>query len=303
MPLHIRNYQPDDLPALVDMLNAAEQVDNDGFHYTVDEMRHQFADPIYQPETVCFLAFAESGQLIGFCDVMVNSDYGWWAWGCVHPDYRRQGVGTRLLQTADSLATGGHVDRIINAVNVGACMLLEKQGYTALRDHYEMRIALDKPSPAPPFPAGITLRPFVPERDTRAVYEAHQEAFHDHWGHVETPFEAWIHEKLDDPRFDPTLWFVAVQYGQVAGLSLCRMWDSKQPELGHVDEFAVRSRWRKQGLGLALLQHSFHVMQARGFTAARLGVDAESNSNAVSLYQRAGMHLNKRWIIYRKDFP
>ena len=47
--------------------------------------------------------------------------------------------------------------------------------------------------------------------------------------------------------------------------------------------------WRKRGLGLAMLHHSFGVFYARGVTRCGLSVDARNASGAVRLYARAGM--------------
>jgi mycothiol synthase len=301
----VRPFRWDDLPALVDMLNTTAAYDQDGFYYTLDNMRHMLQQR--NPEADVFVAITTEGQLIGFVDTIFNSDYGEWAWGSVHPDYRRQGIGTQLLRAADAYvrsqqAASAMIDRIIDSANIGALRLLEAESYVALRDHFEMHIMLDQPLEAPDFPAGISLRSYVHERDGRAVWAAHQAAFRDHWGHIETSYETWEQAKIHDSRYDPSLWLIAVAGDEVAGLAICRRWDARQADLGHVDELAVSRHFRKRGLGLALLQQAFHVLQARGFTHARLGVDAESHSNAVALYERAGMHIRRRYIIYRKTY-
>lgn len=303
----IRPFRWDDLPALVDMLNVVAVFDQDGFHYTQDEVRHQFEQPPRRPEADVFLAVAGDGRVVGFTTTTFQADYGEWAWGCVHPDARRQRVGTRLLRAADAYIRQvaptfpATVDRIVDSANTGAVRLLEAEGYAALRDHYELWIRLDVPFTPPPFPDGIALRPYVHERDGRAVWQAHDEAFRDHWGHVEIPYDQWVQAKIEDPRYDPSLWLVAVDGDQIAGLAILRRWDDHQSDLGHVDELAVRHPWRKRGLGLALLRQAFYRLQTCGFASVRLGVDAESNSNAVALYARAGMRIKRRYIIYRKQ--
>jgi mycothiol synthase len=303
----IRLFQWSDLPAVVEVINRAAEVDHDDWRKTEGELRHEFARPGYDAEASVMVALSETGQIVGVCDSIPQSDYGEWAWGAVLPAFRRRQIGRRLVQTADASllermppAAPVSVDRIVSDTVTDAMRLFERLGYQPLRDHYDMRITLDQPILPAEFPDGITLRPFVPERDSRAVYDAHQEAFRDHWGHVDTPYETWLDEKLGNARFDPALWLVAVEGEKVAGLCLCRCWDDASPDLGHVDELAVRKAWRKRGLGLALLRHSFRLLQMRGFTCVRLGVDAESTSNAVDLYERAGMYRHKRYVIYRR---
>jgi ribosomal protein S18 acetylase RimI-like enzyme len=62
----------------------------------------------------------------------------------------------------------------------------------------------------------------------------------------------------------------------------------------------VRENYRGHGLGSALLQQGFRVLQAHGFTAAELDVDSENTSNAVALYERAGMTADRCYLTYRK---
>jgi ribosomal protein S18 acetylase RimI-like enzyme len=63
---------------------------------------------------------------------------------------------------------------------------------------------------------------------------------------------------------------------------------------------AVRRPWRKRGLGLALLKHSFALFQSRGFKTAALSVDGSSLTNAAALYERAGMQVQQQRLVYRK---
>jgi hypothetical protein len=60
--------------------------------------------------------------------------------------------------------------------------------------------------------------------DVLAVYRAYDEAFQDHWGHIEQPEEdglARFKHHFDDPSFDPTLWFIAKDGDEIAAVSLC----------------------------------------------------------------------------------
>ena len=57
---------------------------------------------------------------------------------------------------------------------------------------------------------------------------------------------------------------------------------------------------RHAGLGTALLTHAFAEFQRRGRKRAGLGVDAESTTGAVRLYERAGMRVLWRWDIWER---
>src|SRR4029079_12656768 len=105
--------------------------------------------------------------------------------------------------------------------------------------------------------------------------------------------------RFDDPEFDPTLWPIALDRlsGEVAGFSLNRY----RMGIGWIRTLGVRRRWRKRGLGEALLLHSFDEFYKRGTKTIGLGVDAQSPTGATRLYQRAGMHVAAEYVIYEKE--
>jgi len=302
----------DDLPVLVEMLNRAAEVDHEESRYTVEMLRHQFEMPDFSPENNVLVVTTPEGQMVGsgLIRLMFGMGRGWGS--CVvAPEYRQQGIGTRLIRLGDArileLCDGAveantpiHVRRAFMEPNPGCEALFESEGYRLIRYFYKMRISLDVPLEPPAFPEGITLRPFDRERDSMAVYEAEMDAFSEHWGFLRMPYESWEHTLMVPDRFDPTLWLIAWDGDEVAGMSLNRRWGDDQPELAWVDVLCVGRPWRKRGLGAALLNQSFYLFQQRGYTLAGLNVDADNTTNAVSLYERVGMHVHSRQAFYRK---
>ena len=71
--------------------------------------------------------------------------------------------------------------------------------------------------------------------------------------------------------------------------------------MGWVGTLGVTRSYRRNGLGLALLQHSFNEFYKRGRKQVGLGVDAGSLTGAVRLYERAGMHVAVRFDLYEKE--
>jgi len=186
----------------------------------------------------------------------------------------------------------------------------ERNNYEPVRIANRMRIDFNPAfaDQEPAWPAGIILRPFEQERDLEAVIHASREIFRDHWGHVEQPLEEeipqwleWIRNMGDD--FDPALWFVAVDRvtGEVAGYSLCDAEISGDHTRGYVASFGVRSSFRRQGLGLALLHHSFGELHRRGKVAVELDMDSENLTGALRVYTRAGMHPVRQIYTYEKE--
>jgi mycothiol synthase len=159
-----------------------------------------------------------------------------------------------------------------------------------------MEAELDEASPLPHWPADISLRTFVPGKDERVVYEAVEDAFRDLWGRPRNPFERFVRE-TEKESFDPSLWFLAVEGGEIAGIILCKTLAGE----GWVDVVGVRRPWRNRGLGLALLRHAFTEYHRRGTHRVSLSVDAESVTGAPRLYGRAGMRVRESYIIHLKE--
>ena len=87
---------------------------------------------------------------------------------------------------------------------------------------------------------------------------------------------------------------------EVACVSLCRIDAYEDPAMGWVNTLGVRRPWRRSGLGLALLRHSFGELYRRGKRAVGLGVDANSLTGATRLYEKAGMHVIHQMNNYEK---
>ena len=186
----------------------------------------------------------------------------------------------------------------------------ERLGFERVRVMQRMRIDFDSSyvAHAAEWPQGISLRPFVLERDLEKVVAADQEAFRDHWGHVDRPFEEelrqwkeWIQCEGDD--FDPTLWFVALDEanGEIAGYAFCDPHVAGDRTRGYIDGLAVRAPWRKRGLGRALLHHAFAELHQRGRVAVELDMDSENLTGASRLYERAGMVPFSQDYAYEKE--
>ncbi len=196
----------------------------------------------------------------------------------------------------------------IHTHNVGSFTpwhkLFANAGFALTRHSFIMHRNIEEAPPAPQWPAGITLRPFDPEVHFEAVYRADDEAFLDHFGHIKQPFEqgfALFKHWQTERSFDASLWFVAVEGGEIAGVSLCRVNEEEKTPIGWVGSLGVRRPWRKRGLGMALLMHSFGEFYRRGYKKASLGVDASNLTGALKLYERAGMYVARQYDRYEKE--
>jgi len=182
---------------------------------------------------------------------------------------------------------------------------LERAGFALLRAESHMRIELTAPAVTPVWPAGVAIRTVNLEKDLRAIVALWLEAWRDHWGFVERPyadvlatFVAEIESRCGP--IDPSLWFLAVEGEEVVGMSLCVSGLPGDPTGAYIYDLGVRPAWRRRGVALALLHHTFGEFRRRGFLAAELDVDSESLTGALRLYERAGLRVIRQELSYEK---
>ena len=287
------------------MFNAAEVELVGAGTITVERYRKEWMYPGFNLDQDTRIVLAPDGSPVGLAEVWTLNDppVHPWMWTRVHPEWRGRGIGTGLLAWSLSRALqaiGRVPPRARFAPRVAAPIghepsisLFHSFGFEAKRHSWTMTIELDPPPPAPVWPSGIRLRPYRHPQDLESVYRATIDAFRDHWGYVEVPFDQgfrmWRHDFVEARPFHPDLWFVAVEGDEIVGTALCRAKSDEDPEMGWVDSLAVRRAWRKRGLGLALLRHAFAALRATGARRAGLGVDAANLTGATRLYMRAGM--------------
>ena len=316
--IHIRNYRPDDLPALVALINDADAVDKLERATTRQEMEHEMGFPTAHPETDCFLVW-DDDRLVGYTDLFAREgdahiDGTIYCWGVVHPLWRRRGVGRRLLEAAyrraSEYAAGSEAERVYfqcNGRDVEEDRQALYQGFGMEPVRYFVNLVRPLNGNLAPakVPAGFRLRTFDPEGDTETVWQVDNEAFRDHWGYTGSDLGDYLHW-IKGPRFRPELWFLAEDEasGEVIGLGLNSIdpdWIAQTGrQEGYVDTLAVLPEDRCKGLGTALLVQSLHALGAEGMESAHLHADSENLTGAMRLYERVGFRVRKTSIAYRK---
>lgn len=183
---------------------------------------------------------------------------------------------------------------------------VERCGAKRVRIANRMRIDLDGFLNETECPKGIKLRAAALGTDLPALVAVMEEAFSDHWGHVEQPLDEAIaswREGIDSEgdRFDPSLWRLAMDREGIVGAILCSPDVGGDSTLAYVDSLAVRKAWRHRGLGSALLLHAFGELKERGKVAVELDMDSENLTGALQLYERVGMHVVRQEYFYEKE--
>jgi ribosomal protein S18 acetylase RimI-like enzyme len=314
----IRPATTEDLPAVLEVIHACSRKYLGTEEGTLEDIQNEWATPGFNLETDTRVALDPEGNLVGACELWTVSDVpvNPWNWWRVHPEHTGKGIEAAFLAWGEERAhkafekvpAGARVAMRSNTItgNQSAKDAMAAHGMQLIRHGFEMRIEMEQMPPAPEWSKGIRLVTFDgSDEQLEAIYRADDEAFADHFGHVQEPFESGFerfkHFMVNDKLFDKHLWFLAMDGDEIAGLSLCRRQSWADKEAGYVDSLAVRKPWRKRGIGLALLQHSFRAFWERSKRKVDLGVDAENLTGALRLYKKAGMRVLRQYDLYEKE--
>jgi mycothiol synthase len=316
----IRPATLDDVESVVALANACSVELIGRPEWEAHEFLNDWQSPSIHLETDVRVILNQARRIVGYASVWDTAPHvKLYGRVNVHPQWRGQGLGTYLghwieTRARDAVAKAPPETRVVLsqdkliADEPGNAFLLA-HGYRVARYFTRMLINVDGP-PLPSFPTGIAVRTFAVDPEARqawlrAIILAEHDVFRDHWGFVEHPLDQelsdWQHWIDHNPDHDPSLWFLAMAGDEIAGFSLCEPRTAEDPGMAYISSLGVKRTYRRQGLGLALLHHSFGEFHRRGTSRVALDVDDASLTGATRLYERAGMHAQRRSALYEKE--
>jgi len=184
-------------------------------------------------------------------------------------------------------------------------VVMERNGFEVVRHFFRMRIDLDSAAPLEPplWRDGVTVETADTADIRHAVYEVLEEAFVDHWNHAARTFDEWVgYFDATPEHVDLSQWVLVRVDGEPAAAMLGDL-SLAQIDEGYIRELGTRRAFRGRGLARALLLHSFAEARRRGWRSLQLGVDSESPTGAVGLYESVGMAPAWRALAMQRDVP
>lgn len=308
----------DDIPALVKLFHTVSIDRGHPEQISPDDIRQDWDNPKFDVAASVRVVEDASGAVIAIVSLWDTSNIPVMPEISVniHPAHRGKGIGQFLFQWGEQTLL-----RVIDrcppdariAYETGTLVgyapdetLYQELGYEPVRYFLRMVIEMTEQPPAPKIAQGFSIRTYRHPDEIRALAQAVDESFSDHYGYIERPLEQsverWEYRISSDKLFDAQDFFLAIEdaTGEIVGISLTRSEEWGTPEHAYVLNLGVRPAYRKKGLGLALLHHTFNAYWERGRSKVALHVDADSITGATRLYAKAGMHEDKKWVSYEK---
>jgi mycothiol synthase len=310
-----RPIGPADIPEWAALLAAIEAEERQDEHDSEQELLEEFSYP-YSDFARGSVAVYDGGTMAGYCVLTAQSTadpvHEMRQRGGVHPAYRSRGLGGQLLGWAETAAIPLHQERYPGrpltlagsciSRNPGTVELYAAHGYRQVRWFHGMTKDLIAALPDVPAPAGVQIVGFTPARSQDALL-VFNEAFRDHWGSIQSNAEQWAYHTRER-AFRPALSFLAYADDEPLGVIICYEYDAATEATGirdlNIPLIGTRRVGRRRGIASALLFRAFAEARAVGFSTASLGVDADSPTGAVGLYERAGFTVTDTWIAQQK---
>ena len=211
----------DDAAGLARLAAAVEEADGLDDHRVEADMRKQLTDPMRDLDGT--MGVFDGDRMVGFLQVWgrVSADpvHQMRSDGMVHPDYRRRGIGGKLLawgcEAALRIHARQHPGRPLtlhayaNERNEGSTAALAAAGFKPARWFFLMQRNLNGPPIGDvSVPDDLTLTTYRDEL-SEPVRSALNEGFiPDHWGSSPMTGDMWRHRITGGRQFRPDLTFV-----------------------------------------------------------------------------------------------
>ena len=210
----------------------------------------------------------------------------------VHPEHRGRGIGTALAgwMQARARAAGASVVGMPVPRGSDGDRLLQALGYHVRWESWVLQLPEGATVPQRELPPGYAIREATPE-DYETCWTVLEDAFLEWSVRDREPFDDFLARTVQRPGFQSwNLRLVVDGDGAAVGATVVYPYGSE----GYVDRLATRKDQRGQGIAQAMLVDAFAVAREHG--AKTSGLNTDSRTGALGLYEKVGMHVTQTWV-------
>lgn len=301
------HLRPEDVADWTELTNLLARVDRTEEFYEAEDLAEELTEHGFDAEQDSW-ALWDGDLLIGYGQLRLRTRHDGRAVahlaGGIHPQARRRGLGSALLERMESRARrcsderhpGAPLTWSVSGGIEGSSVrpMLEARGYQVVRYWNEMkRFVTTDPVPVPEADA-VLVSPTA--EHSEATRRAHNEAFVDHWGSGPQSAENWADSWTARSNRMAVSTLALDPAGNVLAYVLAASWI---PEELYINRVGTVPSARGRGLALAALLRT--VSLAEGFDYVALDVDSASPTGATQLYEKAGFEVSKVTALYERD--
>jgi mycothiol synthase len=260
--------------------------------------------PNHFPEEDLFVA-EKGGNIVGYVDVTVELNIGRVVLSCVvHPEYRGNGVATKLIERAIDRARELKVKRIhVNTPeeSMTARELFTKMDFRFIRRFLELRFDLSGVHVPDMDRMGPRYRQMKSGEEEKLVHIQNR-SFADTWGFNPNTVEE-IAYRIGLPNCSPKDIIFAFDGDNVIGYCWTRIYGEEdnlpRTAKGRIYMLGVDPDHRSKGIGKEMLLAGLSYLKSKGLSIVELTVDGK-NKEARVLYRSAGFKVRTRSLWYGK---
>lgn len=307
MALIIREFSKEtDIPGLLQLFGEAEAVDHVGYLEDVDSLNQQLSLTGDDPNHVRWVMPHpdDPAKFLGFAVYWMHPEKKTARFDLlIHPDWRRQGLGTQLTTTI-----------IENCHNMGGIFLevsvdtkipsseayLQKAGFQPQGSYHEMRKMIPARLPTPVWPYGYQVRTYAEVQDITALTYAMNVSYEGLWGHqevTEDQMSSWLQHFRQD-----SLFLVYSPSGKLVGISRVDIDKARSMKndipTGYIDAPGFHHHHRRMDLYRALLLQGMHWLQNQNQEMVEMESWGEKKE-ILNLYLDMGFETIRTRVTYR----
>jgi mycothiol synthase len=300
----IRNYLPEDFDVFVELVAEMGKKGWSSFSVSLQDVIEGLGRPNHLPEDNLFIA-KEAGDIIGYVDVTGELNIGRVVLSCLmHPQYRRKGVATKLIECAIGRARELRVKRVhvnIPEGSVTAGELFVKMGFRFIRHFLELRLDLSEVRLPNMGRVGPRYR-HMKGGDEEKLLQVQNRSFADTWGFNPSTVEEIVY-RIGLPNCSPADIIFACDEENVIGYCWTRIYGGEDNVTrggkGRIHMLGVDPDHRGKGVGKEVLLAGLSYLKGKGLGMVELTMDSE-NKAARALYRSTGFQIRARSLWYEK---